>query len=230
MSDITESDVWPASVFGTDLPAAPARQTNYLPDNSGTLLPSNATALEMAMDQLEAERLTGTIPDVVGTTGLYRQVPQLWDANAAPMNFLPLLAWALRLDFFDSGWPERFQRDIVAHARRLNELRGTVAGLKLCLALLGQPNARIKERLRGRVRGDGSTRGEGYQRGTPSEWAVFSVELFNPISPRQVQVLREAIERTKRNCCHLIQFTHGSAPLLRGLGYRRGQGYTRGTV
>jgi phage tail P2-like protein len=230
MSDVTESDVWPASVFGTDLPAPPPRQIRYAPDTSGTLLPSNSTSLERALDQLDAERLVGTLPNVVGTSGLYRQVPLLWDANATPMSFLPLLAWALRLDFFDSAWPERFQRDIVANARRINELRGTVAGLKLCLSLLGHPNARIKERIRGRVRGDGSTRGEGYYRGMAGEWAVFSVTLFNPISARQVQVLLEAIERTKRNCCHLYTFNHGSAPLLRGLGYRRGQGYTRGTV
>ena len=131
------------------------RQLNYTPD-AGRTLPSNATTLELALDQLEGERLRGTLPNVAGTTGLLRQVPYLWDADNCPLAWLPLLAWAFRLDFFDTGWPESFQRAMVKNARRINQLRGTVAGLKLMLELLGHPNAEVIESPGVPRRGDAS--------------------------------------------------------------------------
>ena len=206
-----------------------ARLTTYAPP-SGSALPNNTTALERALDLLDGERLTGTLPGVNGTSGLNRQIPFLWDGETCPMEFLPLLAWAFRLDFFDSGWPERFQRDMVKNARRLNELRGTPAGMLLMLKLLGQPNAELVERLSGRVRGDGGLRGAGLLRGQRSEWAVFKIKLKNPITIRQAAILRQAIDRVKRNCCHLYALDYSDAPLLRGLGYVRGEGYTRGII
>lgn len=205
------------------------RLANYAPP-AGTVLPSNRTPLEESLDLLEGRRLTGTVPDQAGTGGLARMVPLLWDAETCPLEWLPLMAWAFRLDFFDTAWPERFQRDMVKNARRINELRGTVAGLKLMLELLGHPNAEIKERIRGRVRGDGGTRGEGLQRGKRGEWATFQVRLTNPISDRQREILLQAIDRVKRNCCHLLEFSTSNTPLLRGLGHRRGQGKVRGTI
>lgn len=206
------------------------RLAPYAPDTGQHALPHNATALEQALDIIEGERLWGLDTTHAGTGGLQRAIPSLWDAENIPMDFLPILAWALRLDFFDSAWPERFQRDMVANARRLNELRGTPEGMLMCLRLLGQPNAELIERQRGRKRGDGGTRGTGLQRGQPAEWAIFSIKLKNPITLRQAAVLRQAIERVKRNCCHLLALDFTDAPLLRGLGYRRGDGYTRGII
>lgn len=206
-----------------------SRLLNY-PAASGTALPANRTPLEDKLDRIEGDRLHGTVPDQAGTGGLARTVPLLWDAERCPLEWLPLLAWAFRLDFFDTAWPERFQREMVINARRINELRGTVDGLKLMLELLGHPNAEIKERIRGRIRGDGTTRGDGYQRGSRGSWATFQVRLTNPISDRQREILLQALDRVKRNCCHLLEFNTSTAPLLRGLGHQRGQGKVRGTI
>lgn len=205
------------------------RLVNYPPPSGGTL-PANATTLEIALDIVEGERLWGTIPDLNGTTGLKRQVPFIWDPENCPAEWLPLLAWSMRLDFFDTGWPERFQRDMVKNARRINELRGTVAGIKLMLSLLGHPNAEVVERLRLRRRGDGTIRNGEHTRNARSEWATFRIVLTNPISIKQAAILRTAIDRVKRNCCVLVEFDFSNNPLLRGLGYVRGGGYTRGTV
>jgi phage tail P2-like protein len=205
------------------------RVKNYSP-GAGTVLPSNATPLELTLDKAEGNRLWGTLEGVNGTSGLHRQVPQLWDAQNAPMSMLPLLAWAFRLDFFDSAWPERFQREMVASARRINELRGTVAGIKLTLKLLGHPNAQVVENPGVRRRGDGGTRDSLYRRAKSSDWATFSIVLENPISDRQYQILRQAVDRVKRNCCHLVEMNQPKTPLLRGLGHVRGSGKVRGTV
>lgn len=208
---------------------APARLTNYQP-GSGTVLPSNATPMELALDQLDGERLWGTLPGVNGTGGLHRQVPQIWDAERAPMAMLPLLAWAFRLDFFDTAWPERFQRDMVANARRINELRGTIAGIKLTLRLLGHPNAQVIENPGVRRRGDGTARDGLHRRSNSGDWATFSIVLENPISDRQYQILLQAVDRVKRNCCHLVEMNQPTTPLLRGLGHVRGAGKVRGTI
>lgn len=206
------------------------RLKNYAP-GTGTVLPSNATTLERTVDTLEGARLWGTVPDVAGTGGLRRLVPFLWDADTCPLEFLPLLAWAFRLDFFDTAWPERFQRDMVKNARRINQLRGTVAGVKLALELLGHPNAQVIETPAVRRRGDpGLTRDGAWRRSDPTLWATFSIVLTNPIRDRQYQILLQVVDRVKRNCCHLVEMSNPKAPLLRGLGYRRGEGYVRGTV
>ena len=206
-----------------------ARLVNY-PAGVGTTLPSNATPLELALDQAEGERTWGTLPGVNGTTGLHRQVPKLWDAHTAPMAILPLLAWAFRLDFFDTAWPERFQREMVANARRINELRGTIAGIKLTLKLLGHPTAQVIENPGVRRRGDGSAREGVVRRAKASDWATFSIVLENPISDRQYQILLQAVDRVKRACCHLVDMNQPTTPLLRGLGHTRGSGRVRGTV
>jgi phage tail P2-like protein len=205
------------------------RLTNYAP-GAGSVLPSNATELERALDLLEGERLWGTVPDLAGTGGLKRQVPFLWDADTCPMAFLPLLAWAFRLDFFDTFWPESFQRSMVKNARRINQLRGTVAGLKLMLELLGHPNAQVIESPGVPRRGEGLVRDGSRQRAKPTDWALFSIVLTNPISDRQFELLKQAVDRVKRNCCWLVEFTQPTTPLLRGLGHLRGQGKVRGTI
>lgn len=205
------------------------RVTNYR-STTGTVLPSNATPLELALDKAEGARLWGTQPDVNGTPGLHRQVPLMWDAQNAPLSMLPLLAWAFRLDFFDTAWPERFQREMVANARRINELRGTVAGIKLTLKLLGHPTAQVIENPGVRRRGDGSERNAVIRRANAGDWATFSIVLENPITDRQYQILLQAVDRVKRACCHLVDMNQPTTPLLRGLGHTRGSGRVRGTV
>lgn len=205
------------------------RPANYTP-GAGSALPNNASALERALDQLDGERLTGTRLDQPGTGGLKRVIPFLWDADTVPMAMLPLLAWAFRLDFFDTAWPERFQRDMVKNARRLNQLRGTVAGIKLMLKLLGHANAQVIENPNGRRRGEGFTRNGSIQRTKADQWATFSIILENAVSDRQFQILLVALDRVKRNCCWLIDMNQPTTPLLRGLGHLRGQGKTRGIV
>ena len=206
-----------------------ARLINYAP-GAGSVLPSNATPLETAVDLTAGARLWGTLPGVNGTTGLHRQVPQLWDAATAPLATLPLLAWAFRLDFFDTAWPERFQREMLANARRINQLRGTVAGIKLTLQLLGHPNAQVIENPGARRRGEGSARNTVTRRANSTDWATFSIVLENPISDRQYQVLLQAVDRVKRACCHLVDMNQPTTPLLRGLGHQRGTGKVRGTI
>lgn len=205
------------------------RPTNYAP-GAGSALPNNASALERALDQLDGERLTGTQLDQPGTGGLKRAIPFLWDADTVPMALLPLLAWAFRLDFFDTAWPERFQREMVKNARRLNQLRGTVAGIKLMLESLGHANAQVIENPNGRRRGEGYARGEGYLRTKADDWATFSIILTNALSDRQYQILLAALDRVKRNCCWLVEMNQPNTQLLRGLGHKRGEGKTRGIV
>lgn len=205
------------------------RIANYAP-GAGSVLPNSSTALEKAVDRLESDRLHGYALDRPGTTGLKRMVPMLWDADACPLAWLPLLAWAFRLDFFDTAWPERFQRDMVKNARRINQLRGTKAGLELMLELLGHPNAQVIESPGVPRRGAGILRDGTRQRAKPTDWALFSIVLTNPISDRQFEILKQAVDRVKRNCCWLVDFNQPTTPLLRGLGHLRGQGKVRGTV
>ncbi|MCY1558664.1 hypothetical protein D9M68_956180 [compost metagenome] len=119
---------------------------------------------------------------------------------------------------------------MVKNARRINQLRGTVAGIKLMLQLLGHPNAQVIEAPGGRRRGAGDVRDGTWRRYKAADWATFSIILTNPVSDRQFEILRTALDRVKRNCCWLVTFDQPTAPLLRGTGRLRGAGLTRGTV
>jgi hypothetical protein len=119
---------------------------------------------------------------------------------------------------------------MVKNARRINQLRGTVAGLKLMLELLGHPNAQVIESPGVPRRGQGLLRDGTRQRTATNSWALFSIVLTNPISDKQFEILKNAVDRVKRNCCWLVDFEQPTTPLLRGLGHLRGQGKVRGTI
>jgi phage tail P2-like protein len=205
------------------------RAVNYRA-NHQTVLPKYASKLELAVDQLQSERLWGLVNDVSGTNGLAMLLPMLWDAENCPLAFLPLLAWAVRADEFDSAWPERFQRDVIKNARRINEIRGTLGAVKLALVSLGHPNAEVVERFGARKRGDGSARGAGLVRGTAANWATYKVVLKTPVTLVQANLIRRVLEKVKRNCCWLVEFDYSQNALVRGSGHFRGEGYTRGIV
>lgn len=94
-----------------------------------TLLPGNATALELAFDEALARRWEAlprgeTIPDALS-----------WERCAVPL--LPFLAWEWSVDEWDPAWPEAQHRAAIASSWELHGAKGTVTGIERAVGQLG---------------------------------------------------------------------------------------------
>jgi phage tail P2-like protein len=100
------------------------------------LLPPRSTAFELAFAAS------------VGTRVAAVPVPlrQSQDPLAAPLGFLPFLAWGRATPLWDATWPEPLRRDIVAKTYGLRRAAGTLAGVKALVAYV--PGASVVRAVR----------------------------------------------------------------------------------
>lgn len=92
-----------------------------------SILPSNSTHLERAVEQLGAERF-----DAVTFT-----VSSLWNANTCPVDLLPWLAWAYSVENWDSDWSEAQKREVLRQSPAIHRKKGTRGAVAKALAALG---------------------------------------------------------------------------------------------
>ena len=93
-----------------------------------TILPSNASDLERAVDKAGAR--VETVPAPLRT---------LWQPQAAPAGLLPWIAWGLSVDVWRSDWDEAKKRVVVNRAYDLHRKKGTLAGVRATLDILDAP-------------------------------------------------------------------------------------------
>lgn len=90
---------------------------------AATLLPPNATPLELALEAAGARISSVPIP-----------LPDLWNPWTCPAELLPWLAWGLSVDRWESTWTEAEKRLEVARAIELQRRKGTPATVEAVLA------------------------------------------------------------------------------------------------
>lgn len=163
-----------------------------------TLLPPNATAGERALEQATARLAHVPVMAV-----------KVWSPTDCPADFLPWLAWAFRVDEWDSNWPEATQRAVIAASVAIHKIKGTLASIQHALAVSGYPNADIMEgegafNLDGTVNLDGS-----HYLGNAAAWAYYKVTISNPISNSQASQVRRILAATAPARCYLsaLDFT-----------------------
>lgn len=82
---------------------------------SETILPLNSTALEFAIDTVAADRLAA-IPRLLRSSVNPKTIPLQW---------LPWLAWAWRVENWSSNWTEDQKRQTVASSYMVHRRKGT---------------------------------------------------------------------------------------------------------
>jgi len=102
--------------------------------SNAKLLPSNSTLLERSI--VEAGSVAGIDPDVIRT---------LWNADLCPSEFLPFLAWALSVDFWELADTDEQRRDLIKGAIQWHRKRGTPWAVKQALAAFGYPVLELVE-------------------------------------------------------------------------------------
>lgn len=93
---------------------------------SKDLLPSNATPFERNLS-LMSDRIFD-VPVIV---------KEVWNANTAPVDVLPWLAWALSVDDWDTNWTEEQKRNVIRNAPATQKIKGTLGAVQLQLASIG---------------------------------------------------------------------------------------------
>lgn len=90
-----------------------------------SILPSNATKLELTLEQLSAR--IGSLP-----------LPHadLWNPSKCPAKYLPWLAWALSVDEWDPLWTEAQKRAVIRNSVPVHIRKGTRKAVELALAAI----------------------------------------------------------------------------------------------
>lgn len=90
-----------------------------------TVLPPNASALEVALDQSMAR----AFPSDLG-------LEFSWSAQDCPAPLLPFLAWALSVDVWKDSWAEPTKRSVIASSVFVHRHKGTAAAVTKALDAL----------------------------------------------------------------------------------------------
>jgi phage tail P2-like protein len=91
-----------------------------------SILPSNATPLETALDE-SIDRISSVpVP-----------VRDVWNVWACPTPLLPWLAWAFSADFWDPTWTEAQKRNAISTSIIVQRYKGTIGAVTNALDALG---------------------------------------------------------------------------------------------
>lgn len=148
-----------------------------------TLLPSNASAPETALDLATARLADVPLP-----------IRPLWDPATIPADLLPWLAWGLSVDEWRPDWPEDRKRAVVASSIEVHRRKGTRAAVLQAVAAAGYGDAEVVERF-GRDFYDGTQTHDGaIDHQPPDHWAEYRVNLTRPTTIEQGTQARRLIE------------------------------------
>lgn len=168
-----------------------------------SLLPNNSTPFE--------RELEGAVSRISNVPMPLRDV---WNPATCPAYLLPWLAWALRVNEWDSNWPEATQRAVIASSASVHRIKGTVASIKSALAAAGYPGATLIEGA-GAWYLDGSRmlNGQDYL-GDAMKWAWYRVRLAQPIANSQVDQVKRILADTAPARCYLEALDFSEAAFL----------------
>lgn len=138
------------------------------------LLPPNASRLERNVAQLS-----------VAVTDLPVAIVDLQRVAACPVPFLPWLAWARRVEYWDADWSEAKKRQVISQARLFNQRRGTRSSIA---TLLNQMLPSISYQL--------IAWHQLSPKGVPFSFVV-EVDPAQQISIEQAQRIHTAVDATK---------------------------------
>lgn len=157
-----------------------------------TLLPSNGTELERAIEAVIAAMLAIDVP-----------IDRLWSPALCPAPVLPYLAWALSVDEWDVTWSEGRMREVVAAAIEIQRHKGTPWSVRRALEVLGYGTATVIERTEA-ARYDGTISYDGTHTYAPSDhWAEYRIVMDRPITLDQAKRVRAVLAMTAPARCHL---------------------------
>lgn len=169
--------------------------------SSDSLLPPNATPLELAIE---------------GATCVPLPIPNqtLWRPWECPAALLPWLAHSLSVDTWEPTWTEETKRRVIATSVAVHRIKGTRASMRAALEAAGYGDAVIVEGFDA-ILHDGAVDHDGSETyGTLTSWAEYSIYLSRPITLAQAAQVRRLLERTAPVRCKLRALDYREVAIL----------------
>ena len=150
------------------------------PPAVATLLPSNATPLERALEAAIRPRADEDV------------IRRVWDPWACEAHLLPWLAWQFSVDYWEDAWTEHQKRAVIAASIEVHRRKGTPGAMR-----------RIVEGL-----GYGFQLVEWWElnpEGTPgtAEVFLFRQDAGRPITAQDLRLAIRLLDDAKRATLHL---------------------------
>ena len=114
----------------------------------------------------------------------------LIDPDLCPLAFLPFLAWANSVDYWDEDWPEATKRLAIKSAPEIHDHKGTIYAIEKCLEIIGYEVGKITE----------------WHQETPkAEDGTFKIQVNakNGFNQKDRILIEHMIDIAKRKSCHL---------------------------
>ncbi|ENN2394444.1 phage tail protein I [Vibrio alginolyticus] len=149
-------------------------------ESDKSLLPGN-------LSQLERD-LAGALSRI---SDIDIPISKLWNPDLCPVELLPYLAWALRVDRWRSDWTETQKREVVRQAIDINRTRGTRGAV---------------ERVIKAIRGDEVSLTEWFEDKENQPKGTFRVNVIStqtPIDGLELKNLEPSIHKAKNTRSHL---------------------------
>ena len=147
------------------------------------LLPPNATPAERALS--EAMARIADVPVVV---------KQVWNADTAPCNVLPWLAWAFSVDDWDVNWTDQQKRNVIKKSILSQRIKGTIGSVRQQLSALGV-EVEIIEWF------------NQVPQGAPYTFAMTITTSQHPLDKSGIENIFEIVETNKNLRSHLTSTT-----------------------
>ncbi|EJB5271310.1 TPA: phage tail protein I [Vibrio harveyi] len=152
---------------------------------------SDKSLLPRNLNQLERD-LAGALSRI---SEIEIPISTLWDADKCPAELLPYLAWALRVDSWQSDWPEARKREVIKQSVDINRMRGTRGAV---------------ERVLKAIRGDDVALTEWFEDKQNLAKGTFRVDVKStnqPVDITELQKLVPSIHQAKNTRSHLVGIT-----------------------
>ncbi|CAH0531151.1 phage tail protein I [Vibrio hippocampi] len=152
---------------------------------------SDKSLLPRNLNQLERD-LAGALSRI---SEIEIPISTLWDPDKCPAELLPYLAWALRVDSWQSDWPEARKRDVIKQSVDINRMRGTRGAV---------------ERVLKAIRGDDVKLTEWFEDKQNLAKGTFRVDVKStnqPVDITELQQLVPSIHQAKNTRSHLVGIT-----------------------
>jgi len=100
-----------------------------------TLLPSNATKLELDIEQSVSRIQNLPVEDIL----------KIWSPNDCPLNFLFWLGRTFSVEIWKHDWPEETKREMLRNSLEIHFHKGTKFAVRKTLEILGIEGFEIRE-------------------------------------------------------------------------------------
>ncbi|AGN34127.1 phage tail protein I [Vibrio fluvialis] len=182
-----------------------------------SLLPANATELELALEQ-------------VMTSDMSSPIRHLWNPLKCPSELLWVLAIVFQVDEWDEKWSEEDKRKTLLEAFLVHCIKGTPESIRRILRNAGYEEIEIVEGLTLQTRDGTRTRNGHFYHGWADSWAMYRIYLQRAITNQQAKQVTRLLNATAPLHCILAGLHYTEALFLHNGEIFRDGTYNRGAA